>query len=233
MGPDLTSPAYLGRYLAALAAVGVVLVGTAPMAVAAVNGNADPILTEALDGTPNTLDTPAPSFSLTDQHGRTVSLESLRGHVLALTFLDPVCTSDCPLIAQEFLRTDERLAGQGGGVDFVAVVANPIYRSRSFTDQFDEQEGLTGVSNWYYLTGSLSALEHVWDSYGVLVDTVANGAMVAHSDLAFVIDGRGPRTRRPDRRPRPKPDLRVVILVSSVEPDSGRPAFVTPYLQGF
>jgi cytochrome oxidase Cu insertion factor (SCO1/SenC/PrrC family) len=188
---DRISPAYLGRCLAALAAIGIVLVGTAPMAVAAVNRNADPILSEALDGTPNVLDTPAPSFSLTDQHGRAVSLESLRGHVLALTFLDPVCTSDCPLIAQEFLRTDERLADQSKGVDFVAVVANPIYRSMSFTQQFDEQEGLTGLSNWYYLTGSLHELEHVWDSYGVLVDTVANGAMVAHSDLAFVIDAHG------------------------------------------
>ncbi len=188
---ERSSPAYLGRWLAALAAIGVVLVGTAPMAMAAVNRNADPILTEALDGTPNALDTPAPSFSLTDQHGRTVSLESLRGHVLALTFLDPVCTSDCPLIAQEFLHTDERLAGQRRGVDFVAVVANPIYRSTSFTDQFDDEEGLAGVSNWYYLTGSLHELQRVWNSYGVLVDTVANGAMVAHSDLAFVIDGRG------------------------------------------
>ena len=77
------------------------------------------------------------------------------------------------------------------GVDFVAVVANPIYRSTSFTDQFDDEEGLAGVSNWYYLTGSLHELQHVWNSYGVLVDTVANGAMVAHSDLAFMIDGRG------------------------------------------
>ena len=47
------------------------------------------------------------------------------------------------------------------------------------------------MSNWYYLTGSLPALQHVWDSYGILVDTVANGAMIAHSDLAFVIDSQG------------------------------------------
>ena len=53
--------------------------GQAPMAMAAVNPNADPILSEALDGTPNTLDSPAPPFALTDQHGRPVSLASLRG----------------------------------------------------------------------------------------------------------------------------------------------------------
>jgi cytochrome oxidase Cu insertion factor (SCO1/SenC/PrrC family) len=108
-----------------------------------------------------------------------------------LTFLDPVCTSDCPLIAQEFRQTDQRLAGQARRVDFVAIVANPIYRSVSFTNAFDRQEGLNHLANWYYLTGSPRALQSAWNSYGVLVQTIANGAMVAHSDLAFVIDGRG------------------------------------------
>jgi cytochrome oxidase Cu insertion factor (SCO1/SenC/PrrC family) len=182
---------YLLRSAAAVAALAIVLVGAAPMAMASVNRNADPILTEALDGTPNSVDTPAPPFSLTDQYGRTVSLSQLRGHVVALTFLDPVCTVDCPLIAQEFRQTDQRLGDLSRHVDFVAVVANPIYRSVSFTNEFDRQEGLTHLSNWYYLTGSLSALERVWNDYGVEVSTVANGAMVAHSDLAFVIDGHG------------------------------------------
>jgi len=56
---------YLSRSLAAVAAVAVVLIGSAPMAMAAVNSNADPILSEALDGTPNNLDSPAPPFTLT------------------------------------------------------------------------------------------------------------------------------------------------------------------------
>ena len=182
---------YLSRSLAAVAAVGVVLIGTAPMAMAAVNPNADPILSEALDGTPNNLDSPAPPFTLTDQQGRAVSLASLRGHVVALTFLDPVCTSDCPLIAQEFRSTDQQLAGQDGRVDFIAIVANPIYRSVSYTKAFDRQEGLTGLHNWYFLTGSLSQLQRAWNSYGILVQTIANGAMIAHSDLSFVIDAQG------------------------------------------
>jgi cytochrome oxidase Cu insertion factor (SCO1/SenC/PrrC family) len=182
---------YVLRSVAAVAAVGIVLVGSAPMAMAAINRNADPILTEALDGTPNALDTPAPPFALTDQHGQPVSLAALRGHVVALTFLDPVCTSDCPLIAQEFRETDQRLASQSPQVDFVAIVANPIYRSASFTNAFDRQEDLTHLANWYFLTGSVQALQRVWNSYGVLVQTIGNGGMVAHSDLAFVIDSGG------------------------------------------
>ena len=181
----------LARSLGALAALGIVLVGTGPMALAAANPNADPILTEALDGTPNSIDTPAPLFSLTDQYGRPVSLAGLRGHVVALTFLDPVCTSDCPLIAQEFRQTDESLDAQRSDVDFVAVVANPIYRSTAYTGAFDRQEDLTGLSNWYFLTGSIPQLSAAWSSYGVQVETLAAGAMVAHSDLAVVIDREG------------------------------------------
>jgi cytochrome oxidase Cu insertion factor (SCO1/SenC/PrrC family) len=185
------SPSYVARTVGAIAALAIVIVGTGPMALAAVNQNADPILTEALDGSPNSLDIPAPHFALTDQRGHPVSLTSLRGHTVALTFLDPVCTSDCPLIAQEFRQADQRLGGQASQVDFVAIVANPIYRSASFTNAFDRQESLDHLSNWYFLTGSVSSLQRVWNSYGILVGTAGAGAMIAHSDLAFVIDSRG------------------------------------------
>src|SRR3984957_8512266 len=188
---EWVTPGYLLRMFAALGAVVVVLVGTAPMTLAATNPNADPIISQALNGTPNIVDTPAPSFTLTNQRGAPVSLSSLRGHTIALTFLDRVCTSVCPLIAQEFRQADERLGSRSSKVDFIAIVANPIYRSISFTNAFDRQEGLAHMGNWLYLTGSLSQLRRVGNSSGVLVETWGAGAMVAHSDLAFVIDGRG------------------------------------------
>ncbi len=188
---EWVTPVYLIRLVAALGAVAIVLVGTAPMTLAATNPNADPIISEATNGTPNVIDSPAPPFSLVDQHGTPVSLSTLRGHTVALTFLDPVCTSDCPLIAQEFHQADERLGTQSKSVYFVAIVANPIYRSAAFTEAFDRQEGLAHVANWLYLTGSVEQLRQVWSSYGVLVQTAGAGAMIAHSDLAFVIDDRG------------------------------------------
>jgi cytochrome oxidase Cu insertion factor (SCO1/SenC/PrrC family) len=188
---ERATPGSIFRVVATLGAVVLVGLGTAPMAVAAANPNADPILTEALDGAPNPVSFPAPSFRLTDQRGEPVSLAGFRGHAVALTFLDPVCTSDCPTIAQEFRAADDRLGKEARQVDFVAIVANPIYRSRVFTKAFDRQEYLTGVTNWYFLTGSEDALRRAWNEYGVLVAAVPGGAMVAHSDLAFVIDARG------------------------------------------
>ncbi|HEY3653017.1 MAG TPA: hypothetical protein VGL33_33955, partial [Streptosporangiaceae bacterium] len=108
-----------------------------------------------------------------------------------MTFLDPVCTSDCPIIAQEFKQTGQMLGAQAKNVELVAVVANPTYRSTAFTRAFDWQEGLTTVPDWLYLTGSLSQLGAVWRHYGVAVENLPAGAMAAHNDLAVVIDPAG------------------------------------------
>jgi cytochrome oxidase Cu insertion factor (SCO1/SenC/PrrC family) len=181
----------LGKGLAALGAIGVVLVGAVPMAFASINPHADAIVSEATDGTPNVVDVPAPGFDLVDQSGHTVSMSDLRGREIALTFLDPVCTADCPLIAQEFREADSLLGDDSQKVVFVAIVTNPLYRSVAAVDAFDRQEGLAKVPNWLYLTGTTNQLQSTWNDYGVQVQVEPAGAMVAHSDLAYVIDGTG------------------------------------------
>ena len=188
---DRLSPSYLLRCLAALGAVGIVLVGAAPMALAATNPNADPILTEASNGTPNMVNYPAAPFTLTDQQGRHVSLKELAGHIVVLTFLDPVCVSDCPLIAQELRMTDQMLGTSASNVDLVAIVNNPLYSSMALTAAFDRQEGLDHLANWTFLTGSLTQLHNAWTSYGVQTEVTPAGAMIAHSDIVFIIDRTG------------------------------------------
>jgi cytochrome oxidase Cu insertion factor (SCO1/SenC/PrrC family) len=180
-----------GRSVAVLGAIAVVLVGAAPMAFASINPNADPIIAQALAGANSQLDTPAPNFTLTSQDGRQVSLASLRGKVVLMTFLDPVCTTDCPIIAQEFRAADTLLGAKASDTELVAVVANPVYTSTAFTAAFTRQEGLTQVPNWLYLTGPLSQLQTVWQHYGVQVENLPAGAMAAHSELAYVIDANG------------------------------------------
>jgi cytochrome oxidase Cu insertion factor (SCO1/SenC/PrrC family) len=175
----------------AVAALGVVVIGAAPMAAASLNPTADPILAQAIAGYSPPLDSPASPFRLTDQHGRTITLASLRGKVVLLTFLDPVCTTDCPLIAQEFKATATMLGAQARQAELVAIVANPTYYGTQFTQAFDRQEGLNGVPDWLYLTGTLAQLRNAWQRYGVDVQNLPAGAMSAHDDLAFVIDRSG------------------------------------------
>jgi len=175
-------------------AAAVVLVGAAPMALAQASPTADPIISEAIDGSAAQLDFAAPAFTLTDQDGRAVSLASLRGKVVLLTFLDPVCTSDCPLIAQEFRAADQMLGASSRRVEMVAIVANPVYRATAYTRAFDSQEGMARLPNWLYLTGSLAQLRQAWRNYGIAAQILPAGGMIAHNDVAYVIDASG-RTR--------------------------------------
>ena len=179
------------RVIAGIAALGVIIVGAAPMAFATVNKTADPITAEAISGTNGQLDTPAPNFTLTSQTGRKVSLSSLRGKVVLLAFLDPVCTTDCPVIAAEMRVADTLLGSKASDTELVAVVANPTYTSLAYTRAFDAQERLNTVPNWLYLTGSVNQLATVWHYFGIEVEDLPAGAMAAHNDIAFVINAEG------------------------------------------
>jgi cytochrome oxidase Cu insertion factor (SCO1/SenC/PrrC family) len=185
------NPTYAFRTVAALAGLAIVLVGAAPMAVDSAKPNADPILARATDGPPTATDIAAPGFSLLNQDGQAVSLASLHGKAVAMTFLDPVCTSDCPVIAQEFKSADNLLGSDAKNVVFMAIDANPIYIKRDFLTAFDHQEGLEHLANWQYLTGTLAQLQQVWRSFAVEVAVESGGAMIDHSDIAYVIDPSG------------------------------------------
>ena len=187
----MDNPIYAFRSLACLGAAAIVILGAAPMASASFDPNADPIVAQAIDGTPSAENIPAPAFDLVDQHGRAVSLNSLRGKTIALTFLDPVCVSDCPIIAQEFRAADGLLGTEARNIELVAIVANPLYRGQDYTVAFDNQEGLEHLSNWLFLTGSAAGLNRIWNDYGLEVAYTPGGSMIAHSDLAFVIDRNG------------------------------------------
>ncbi len=179
------------RAVVAIWAAVVVVIGAGPMMMAQASSTADPIIAQAIDGNAAPLNYVAPGFTLTDQNGHQVSLASLHGKTVLLTFLDPVCTSDCPVIAQEFRQADHLLGATSAHVELVAIVANPIYRSVAYTRAFDSQEGLAGLPNWLYLTGSLPQLQQVWSNYAIAAQILPAGGMIAHSDVAYVIDANG------------------------------------------
>jgi cytochrome oxidase Cu insertion factor (SCO1/SenC/PrrC family) len=144
--------------VAAVGAIGVIILGAAPMAAAQANPVADTILAQAINGSSAPVNYPAPAFSLTDQHGQHVTLASLRGKVILLTFLDDTCSVDCPLIAQEFRQAGQLLAADSRQVELVAINYNPLYTQVSYIQAFDRQEGMAGVPNWLYLTGTRAQL---------------------------------------------------------------------------
>ena len=177
--------------VASVGALGVVILGAAPMAAAQASPGASTILAQSLAGSVAPLNVPAKEFQLTDQNGRTVTLAAMRGKVVLLTFLDPVCTSACPLIAQEFRAAGQILGSASRHVELVAIVANPVFYQETYTQAFTRQEGLAQVPNWLFLTGPVPRLQQVWRNYGIDSEAEPGGSMVGHSEVAYVIDKSG------------------------------------------
>ena len=185
---DLASLRDLGfGPVASLGAVGLIILGAAPMAAAQANRNADPILAQAIAGSTVPVNFPATSFRLTDAHGRIVTLAGLRGKVVLLTFLGPACPADCQLIAKEFRATAQLLAAEP--VVLVAIAAGPARVADA--QAFDRRERLSGVPDWLYLVGGLPELRRLWTAYGLSPQAQPAGPAIAQDDVAWVIDRSG------------------------------------------
>lgn len=133
----------------------------------------------------------APGFTLTDQHGRRISLAGFRGKTVLLGFLDSRCTQVCPVIAQELIAADRDLGAGARRVAFVGVNVDPGAESVAAVERFSVSHGLSRLPNWYFLTGSVSQLARVWAAYGIAVELPHGASQTVHADYLFFINPLG------------------------------------------
>jgi cytochrome oxidase Cu insertion factor (SCO1/SenC/PrrC family) len=110
----------------------------------------------------------APSFTLTNQSGRAVSLRSYRGKLVVLVFLDSNCRP-CVLVAQQVRDVLDELAASGDskgpvhGVQAIFISTDPGVDTRASINRFLAETSLDGRVQ--YLTGKLAELRPVWRAY--------------------------------------------------------------------
>nr|WP_283810102.1 redoxin domain-containing protein [Leifsonia sp. C5G2] len=133
----------------------------------------------------------APSYSLTDQSGRTITPDSFHGRSVVLTFNDDQCQDLCTLLAQDVARADTDLGSQSGKIAFVSINANPYYPAVTDVAQWTDAHGLGHAANWYYGTGSPKTLAAVAQAYGVPIELDPAQRSVVHGTEIFFIDPSG------------------------------------------
>jgi cytochrome oxidase Cu insertion factor (SCO1/SenC/PrrC family) len=133
----------------------------------------------------------APGFTLSDQSGHAVSMASLRGHPIVLTFMDSHCTDICPLVSREFVIAYKDLGAAGRNVVFIAVNVNPYHHSTADVAQFSSAEGLSSIPTWHFVTGSVRSMHKVWNDYEIQVEAPNPHADVIHTSLVYFIDPQG------------------------------------------
>jgi cytochrome oxidase Cu insertion factor (SCO1/SenC/PrrC family) len=131
----------------------------------------------------------APNVSLRDQTGSVVTLASLRGSPVVLTFLDSQCKSSCPIEGRQLGSVLRRLpAAQRPTLVIVSV--NHTGDTPAGIRHALAEWHLNGPWAVHWLNASTRAqLASVWRSYGVRVIPKSND--VVHSLALYLIDRRG------------------------------------------
>lgn len=179
-----SSGAVMASFAAGMLSFSVVSMGWASFA------SAENTLYLAQNGPASAVDTQAPQFSATDQSGLSYHLGEHPGHYTLLTFLDPVCFTDCPLMAGQLKAVGEQF-GPHANLDLVAVAANPRHETMANVRAFVARHDLGGVKSFHFVTGPLEQLAAIWNAYGIQVSSSPKSVMSVHSDLMFIISPAG------------------------------------------
>jgi protein SCO1 len=119
----------------------------------------------------------APSFTLTSYRGKIVRMQSLRGKVVLVTFLDTDCKTKCPLIAAvvgdglRLLSSSERRR-----VVPLALTVNPARDMPASVRRFLRERKAVGLD---FLLGTTKQMRPVWRAFHVLSAAETGAAMAA------------------------------------------------------
>lgn len=134
---------------------------------------------------------PAPDFELVDQDGQLFSLSEHKDKVILIFFGYTHCPDVCPVTLTDFKKIKAQLGNQSKDVIFLFITTDP---ERDTTEQL-----MNYLKNFdpefIGLTDERSAMEPIWQDYGVYQAKVESGDpdnyLVDHSARTYVIDKNG------------------------------------------
>lgn len=160
----------------------------------------------AFHGTTYTEVAPAAQFSLVDQDGRRVSLDSYRGKPVLLFFGYTRCPDVCPTTLNKLARAMKDAGGDAEDVQVLLITLDPANDTPGTLKTYTSHFGPAVMG----LTGDSAALAAARQGYGAYVETVAANAPAAghgghgghaapvpaaaktvHSGVVYGIDRRG------------------------------------------
>jgi protein SCO1/2 len=143
--------------------------------------------------------TPAPDISLTDHRGRDVTLASLRGQAVAVTFIYTRCPLPdyCPRMLANFKDLQKRFADRlGKDLTLLVVTFDPQYDTVEMLNTYARAHN-ADVPGWHFLTGPLPEIMRMceafgiefWPEEGLLSHTLQTAVLDRDGKLAGTIEG--------------------------------------------
>lgn len=145
----------------------------------------------------------APSFSLINQDGKTVSNDDYLGKVYVLEFFFSTCPTICPKMNQNMITIDKTFFGNPN-FGIVSITINPENDTPKVLAEHKKALGITS-SNWNFLTGDKATIYDIANKGFNLYageNSKVNGGF-EHSGLFALIDKKGNIRSRKDEYQNP------------------------------
>jgi protein SCO1/2 len=127
-------------------------------------------------------------FSLTDQHGVTVTPATTRGKVTLITFLNKNCNDICPVEGAEIRNALHDLGSRASDVAIDIINTDPFSYGTSTDPLALTETGLAADANVHFLTGPLANLNAMWKASNIEIKVGATANEVGHNSLIYFVN---------------------------------------------
>jgi protein SCO1/2 len=127
----------------------------------------------------------APSFSLTDQNGHTLTNQTLRGDVWVAMVFFTNCPGVCPMMVGRM--TELQKAVTSPDVKVVSFSIDPQRDTPEVMKAYAERVG-ADQSRWYFVTGPKPSMFEVAHALKLAAEPAQDGKPITHTNKALLID---------------------------------------------
>jgi protein SCO1/2 len=136
-----------------------------------------------------------PDVSLIDQHGKTISLASLKGKPVLIDFIYTSCASTCPVLTAKIAAVARELGpALGANVTIVSITLDPEHDGPAQLAAYAKSQSADN-NGWLFLTGKPSAIDQVLAAFKLRRMRESDGSIM-HSVSAFLLGPDGHQIRQ-------------------------------------
>ena len=129
----------------------------------------------------------APNFKLSDQDGKQVSSDDLRGSVYIADFIFTNCAGPCPVMTSKLVELEFKLTR--GDVKLISFTVDPQRDTPEVLKEFAQRSG-ADESRWRFLTGTVEQMRDAAVGFKVAAKKEADES-VTHSTQFLLINRKG------------------------------------------
>jgi protein SCO1 len=128
------------------------------------------------------------NMEFTNQFGKKVSFDDLKGKIIVLDFFFTRCPTICPQLAKAMKRLQNSFTKNDSIVQFVSVTVDPLHDSMTQLRKWAAKYNVN-PDNWWLLTGSRDSIYHfaIREIKANIADVNVDTAFV-HTENFFLLD---------------------------------------------